>query len=209
MTEHEYALINGINRSKVGRVIAALAGVLAAVLVFLFLFFVNLADFLGWNVNVPPTILSLLVTGTIYFSIYRFFDRRAWRWKWLSDMIGVPCLAGDWTCRGETLKPGSKVTEHEWAADVTIVQTWDKVRVRLKTAQSGSNSINAAVIHDSVDGYKLIYNFRNDPRPDETELRGHFGFAELTFDPDLRSAEGTYFNGPGRNTFGRMTLARK
>ncbi len=209
MTEHEYALINGINRSKVGRYIAALAGILAAVLVSLFLLFVNLADFLGWNVNLPPTLLSLLVTGTIYLLLYRLFDQRAWRWKWLSGVIGVPCLAGEWACRGKTLNADSKEIEHEWAANVTIVQTWDKVRVRLKTAQSGSNSINAAVIHDSVDGYKLIYNYRNDPHPDEIELRTHYGFAELTFDPGLRAAEGTYFNGHGRYTFGRMTLTRK
>lgn len=208
MTEHEYALINGVNRSKVGRYIAALAGAIATLLVLLFLLAVNLAGILDSNVNIPPAILSVAVTGLIYLGLYWVFDRYAWRWAWLSRLIGVPCLAGHWFCQGETLDSKGTVTTH-WSADVSIVQTWDKVRVRLKTAQSGSNSINAAVIHDSVDGYKLIYNYRNDPRPDEPELRTHLGFAELTFSEDLHSAEGTYFNGHGRYTFGRMHLTRK
>ncbi|MEZ5462934.1 hypothetical protein [Dokdonella sp.] len=208
MTEHEYALINGVNRSKVGRYIAAVAGGLAALLVFLFLLIVNLAGFLGWNVNLPPTILSLAVTGSIYFGLYWLFDRFAWRWRWLSRLIGVPDLSGEWSCNGQTTDADGSVT-YEWVATVSIVQTWDKVRVRLKTEQSGSNSINAALIHDSVDGYRLIYNYRNDPRPGEPELRTHHGFAELTFNDDLRSAEGNYFNGHGRYTFGRMQLTRK
>ena len=207
MTEHEYALIDGVNRAKVGRYIAALAGVIAALLVSVFLLLVNLADFLGWNVNLPPTILSLAVTGSIYLVLYGLFDRYAWRWKWVSKLIGVPDLSGDWSCRGQTLDSNGDVS-NAWSATVVIVQTWDKVRVRLKTEQSGSNSINAALIHDSVDGYKLIYNYRNDPRPGQPALRTHLGFAELTFNPDLRSAEGNYFNGHGRFTFGRMQLTR-
>lgn len=205
--EHEYALINGTNRSKVGRYIAALAGALAALLVTLFLLVVNVADSLGWNVNVPPTILSLAVTGLIYFALYWLFDRHAWRWKWLSSLLAVPDLSGKWTCKGQTINAEGMVT-HEWDATVTIVQTWDKVRVRFQTPQSGSNSINAAVIHDSVDGYKLLYNYRNDPKPGQPELRTHLGFAELTFTSDLKSAEGNYFNGHGRYTFGRLRLAR-
>lgn len=208
MTEHEYALINGVNRSKVGRYIAALAGGIATGVVLLFLLVVDLAGILDSNINVPPAILSVAVTGLIYLGLYWVFDRHAWRWAWLSRLIGVPCLAGQWACRGETLDSTGSVTNH-WSADISIVQTWDKVRVRLKTAQSGSNSINAAVLYDSVDGYKLIYNYRNDPRPDEPELRSHLGFAELTFSEDLRSADGTYFNGHGRYTFGRMHLTRK
>ena len=78
----------------------------------------------------------------------------------------------------------------------------------MKTSQSGSNSISAALVWDDIDGYVLLYHYQNDPKLGETELRAHRGFAEITFHKDLRSGEGEYFNGHGRNTFGRMRLTK-
>lgn len=208
MKEHEYALIHGINRSKVGRYIAGVAALVAGLTVLLALLAIDVASFLGWNVNVPPTVLSLLITGTIYLGLYAVFDRHAWRWPWLSSLLRVPDLSGCWACEG-TMQNREGTAILSWDGDVTIVQTWDKVRVRLKTSNSGSNSINAALIHDSIDGYRLIYNYENDPRPEEPDLRPHLGFAQLTFSNDLRSAEGTYFNGHGRYTFGRLHWTKK
>jgi hypothetical protein len=65
------------------------------------------------------------------------------------------------------------------------------------------------VVYDSADGYRLLYNYRNEPRIEEPDLKGHVGFADLVFDKNLRTAEGPYFNGHGRFTFGTIKLTRQ
>ena len=54
----------------------------------------------------------------------------------------------------------------------------------------------------------LLYHYQNDPKIGEPDLRAHRGFAEITFAKDLKSAEGEYFNGRGRNTSGRMRFTK-
>jgi hypothetical protein len=98
---------------------------------------------------------------------------------------------------------------YEWTAEITIVQCWDKLRVRLKTKLSGSNSIAAALTYDSVDGWVLLYQYRNYPNIGQPELSSHVGTASATFSNDLQTASAEYFNGVGRATFGKMTWKRR
>jgi len=206
--EHEYALLGGISRAKVGRYIGVIAASVSAGIVFLLLAAVDLAKRLGIPANLPPSVLSLVSAAAIWAALYWCFDRYAWRWSKLAILLRVPNLSGEWQCDGKTLTTDG-TTKYEWTGNITIVQSWDRLRVRLKTKQSGSNSISAALVNDSVDGFVLLYHYVNDPRVDEPELRGHRGFAQLTFTKDLSSAEGEYFNGHGRSTFGTMKLTRK
>jgi hypothetical protein len=91
---------------------------------------------------------------------------------------------------------------------MTITQDWDRFRVHLQTAQSASNSIVAALTTDPIEGFVLLYSYRNEPKPGEDELRTHRGFSRLTFDKGLHRAEGDYFNGDGRHSSGTMALRR-
>jgi hypothetical protein len=204
---HEYALLGGMNRAKVGRYIGGISASISALIVFLLLAAVDMANALGIPASLPPSVLSLVSAATIWAVLYWYFDRYAWRWSTLARWLKVPDLAGGWECEGRGLNPDG-TTKHAWSGKVTIAQSWDRIRVRLKTAQSGSNSLSAALMHDPIDGYVLLYHYLNDPRLDEPELRSHRGFAELTFAKDLETAEGQYFNGHGRNTFGMMKLKR-
>jgi hypothetical protein len=122
-------------------------------------------------------------------------------------LLKVPDLSGKWRCIGRTLNADGS-TKHDWEGTVTILQSWDKLRVHLKTSHSGSNSITAALLYDEADGYVLLYHYKNDPHIGEPELRSHRGFAELLFAKDRQSAQGEYFNGHGRFTFGTMRLTR-
>jgi hypothetical protein len=205
--EHEYALLEGVNRAKVGRYLGLLAAGISGVIVFLLLAAVDLAKRLHIPVNLPPTALSLVSAGTVFTALYWILDRYAWRWSWLGAVLGVPDLSGQWACEGDSLDQDGS-TRYRWSGTVTIIQSWDKIRVRLKTAQSGSNSISAALICDKAEGYVLLYHYRNDPNIGEPELKSHRGFAELIFASDRQSAIGEYFNGHGRITFGRMRLRR-
>ncbi len=96
-----------------------------------------------------------------------------------------------------------------WNGKVTIAQTWDRIRVHLATQKSSSDSISAAILHDEIDGYRLLYHYRNNPGIGaEADLAGHLGFSELVFNKQLTGAQGEYFNGHGRYTFGTMKLTR-
>ncbi len=205
--EHEYAVLGGLSRAMVGRYLSLIAAGVSAVIVFALLWAVDIAQRFGLPTNLPPSILSLVGAGAVFTALYWLLDRHAWRWSMVSKLLRVPDLSGEWSCKGQTINPDGS-PGYVWEATVTIIQTWDKIRVRLRTAQSGSNSNSAALICDDADGYRLFYSYKNDPKIGETELRSHRGFAEITFTKDLRSGEGEYFNGHGRFTFGTLKLQR-
>ncbi|MCE9568966.1 MAG: hypothetical protein K8R10_02990 [Rhodocyclales bacterium] len=208
MQEHEYALLGGMNRAKIGRYLSLASAAISAAMVFSLLTAVDLAKQYGLPVNLPPALLSLLGAGAIFSALYWFFDHYAWRWPAVARLLKVPDLAGEWNCVGKSLNEKGE-TLFDWSGIVTIVQSWDKLRVRLKTEKSGSNSIAAALSYDAADGYRLLYHYHNDPNINQPDLAPHQGYASITFAPDQKSGEGEYFNGRGRITFGTMDLRRR
>lgn len=92
---------------------------------------------------------------------------------------------------------------------MTITQLYEKIAIQLKTQQSSSRSISAALIPEAGAGFRLIYSYQNEPRVGETELNRHIGHCELVFDPAIESADGDYFNSGGRTTFGQMELRKQ
>lgn len=208
MMEHEYTMLGGVSRTIVGRYLSLIAAGVSAGIVFALLWAVDIAQRFGLPANLPPSILSLVGAGVVFAALYWLLDRYAWRWSIVSKFLKVPDLSGEWNCKGQTINSNGSPS-HSWEAQVTIVQTWDKIRVRLRTSQSGSNSNSAALICDEADGYRLFYSYKNDPKIGEADLKGHRGFAEVTFNKDLRSGEGEYFNGYGRYTFGTLKLQKR
>ncbi|MDP4836688.1 MAG: hypothetical protein NWS01_06005 [Burkholderiales bacterium] len=207
ITDHEYAVLGGVNRATIGRYLTILSSSISASLVFLVLQADSLAKGMGLNVNLPPTILSLVGAGTVYAVLFWILKHHAWKWRPVAALLKVPNLSGKWICKGESLDRDGKVV-YQWEAEITIVQCWDKIRVRLKTGQSGSNSLTAALAHDIVDGWKLLYQYKNDPSIDQPQLHSHTGTCCVTFSEDLQSSTAEYFNGVGRATFGKMAWTR-
>jgi hypothetical protein len=205
MLEHEYALLGGFNRAHLGRWLGGLSALVSSALVFMILSVVDLAKSIGVNTNVPPMALSLVGAGAVYGVLYLLFNHVVWKFAPLGRLLKVPDLSGVWLCEGLRLETGSP---EPWQGTVTIVQTWDKLRIHLETPTSGSDSVAAALLHDAATGYRLMYHYKNQPRLSAPELSAHHGFAELTFLADGRTATGEYFNGRGRNSFGTMTLRR-
>lgn len=207
MLEHEYTVLNGVNRARIGHYLGIISGLVSAGVIFVLLSAVDVARQLGISTNLPPSVLSLAGAGTVFLVLYWILEKYAWKWPGFTALLKVPDLAGEWACKGQTINLDG-TSNREWKAKVVIVQSWDRIRVRLKTEQSGSNSTSAALLCDSADGYRLFYTYKNDPNIGEVELNAHRGTAELIFAKDLQSAEGEYFNGHGRYTFGRMQLQR-
>jgi SMODS-associating 2TM, beta-strand rich effector domain len=203
--DHDYSVLEGHNRASIGRWIQVAAAAISGGIVFVLLSAVDLAERFGLNVNLPPMVLSLAGAGTVYLGLYWLFNHHLWKHPRISKLLKVPHLAGTWRCEGVTLEKEPYI---HWSGTITIVQSWDKLRVHLETAQSGSDSITAALIHDEAVGYRLMYHYANRPRIGEQHMAAHQGFAELVFSHDCSVATGEYFNGRGRNTWGTITLER-
>lgn len=208
MSEHEYSLLGGFSRAKVGRYLSLLSAGFSAIIVFVLLWTVDVAHKFGLPGNLPPSVLSLVGAGGVFTVLYWLFDKYAWKWPPINIMLNVPDLSGNWTCTGDSLDLSGNVV-YSWTGVVTIVQSWDKISVNIRTPQSISKSKSAAIVRDKSTGYRLFYSYRNDPNISQTTLHSHRGFAELDFDKDLSIAEGEYFNGYGRFSFGRMQLKRQ
>ena len=204
---HEYTLLDGINRSTVGRYIAVAASALSAGLVSLLILFINWWDKLGF-VQFPQVIAVPITAGIVYIGIYYCFRYWIWKWPWVAKIISVPDLSGVWEVDGETLNPKPNMNPR-WAGKLIITQDWDLIRVSLQTQNSRSESIAAALQFDPHYGYHLLYTYKNEPKTESAlDMREHRGAAHLTFDAELTTAEGDYFNGRGRYSFGTMRLKR-
>ncbi|MBB3398823.1 hypothetical protein [Rhizobium sp. BK060] len=207
MLEHEYTHLGGISRLNVGRCLGVISATVSAGIVFVLLWSVNVAQSIGLPVNLPPSVLSLVGAGVVFSVLAWILSRHAWSWRIGQSLLQIPDLRGDWICKGHTIETNLNPT-YDWSGTITIVQSWDKIRIRLKTDTSASNSKSAALIKDEADGWRLFYSYRNDPKIDQTELHTHKGFAEILFNKHLTGGEGEYFNGHGRYTFGTMKLER-
>lgn len=206
--DHEYSVLGGINRARIGQAIGTIAAAVSSVLVAILLAVVDVAKALGFGHLLPTVLLPPIGAGVVFGVLYWLFDRHAWRHQWLARALGVPDLSGRWRVEGQTINP-DRSKGYVWGGEIVIVQSWDRIRVRLKTPQSGSNSVTAALVKDAADGYRLFYSYRNDPRIDQPDLQSHRGYAEITFAADMKRGEGEYFNGLGRFTFGTMILTKE
>ena len=208
--EHEYSVMGGANRANIGRLLSFAASAISGALVFMLLSVVDLAKKLEWNVNVPPTLLSLVGAGAVFGGLYWILNKWAWRWPGIGMALKVPDISGTWDCVGKTLDQDG-TTKHNWQAEITIVQSWDKLRIRLATTTSGASSISAALAHDSIDGFVLLYHYSNDPKANGSAigLAAHTGCSVMTISKDLKSAHGEYFNGRDRMTFGTMDWTKR
>ncbi len=207
MQPHEYSVI-GLDRTAIGRYLGVVAGVAASLVAMVATLAFDLAQRFGFSDVGAGVAIYPINAGLFYFLGHLAFNKYIWRRKFVQTILGVPDLNGEWACKGVTKDNDGNVI-YEWDANVTISQTWEKIRVYLTTGQSSSRSKSASLVKEPGRGYVLMYSYQNEPRIGEPELRSHVGYCELLLDEDLKTAEGDYFNNKGRVTFGRMKLTRK
>ncbi len=204
MADHEYSVV-GHSRAKIGMLIAAVAGAVSGALGTLAgLAATYLSD---RQVDVPDLILWPL-TGTVIFGmLFLIFNKYIWRVVRLRGVVGVPDFEGTWNVVGKSYDPENN-PKYDWNGVIEITQCYEKITVHLRTAQSASKSISAAVVNEGRAGYRLIYSYENKPDVGEKELVPHLGHCDFLFDPGLKTARGNYFNGGGRLTHGKMELTK-
>lgn len=205
MLDHEYSVI-GHRRSSIGRYLGMLATIVVS---FLPAIGIGLSDLMT-KVGVPEWgkyFVVIPVTASVtYTALHWFFNKYGWRP--LSFLAQVPNISGDWKCAGQTLNGDGTVT-HNWEAELTISQTWEKIRVRLETKSSVSHSLSVALIPEPDGCWMLMYSYMNKPKMGNGHLNGHQGYSEMRFTKGLISAQGEYFTAKGRGTAGTMTFTRR
>jgi hypothetical protein len=202
---HEYSIV-GHSRSVVGRWLYISAAALASAFTAAGVAISNFAALFSVPLGTQTFVLAPVSAAMVFSLVHFAFSK--WGWKVLCRFAQVPDISGQWLCEGTTVDDDGRIT-YEWNANVTISQDWEKIRVRLKTKQSGSFSVSASLLPEGDGRWMLMYSYRNEPRQGEPELKSHIGYCELVFSADGRSAEGDYFNARGRKTAGRMNLTKE
>jgi len=146
---------------------------------------------------------------TLFTALYFAFEHAAWKWPIARHFLLVPDLNGVWRCEGKTLFKNGAPQEYTWSARITIRQSWSKITVITKTAQSSSQSIAASVFREPGNGFRLIYHYDNKPDLGERDLARHCGLCNLLFREDIGGADGEYFTDKDRMTAGTMRLTRE
>ena len=159
----------------------------------------------GWS-SAPVVAVPVFA---IFAGLYFFFNKYLWRVDKLRRLLLVPDLNGTWACEGQTALKNGEPADYKWNATITITQSWSKILIHLKTAQSESKSISASIFHDEGIGYRLLYQYNNNPNANEIDLRNHSGSAELLFSEDASSASGYYYTDRHRTTVGTMNLKKE
>ena len=159
-------------------------------------------------IDVPEVIFWPLTGAAVFGALFLFFDRAGWRLKGIRSFVGIPDISGSWSLLGKSYDQDHE-PKWDWVGQVEITQRYERIFVWLKTSQSQSHSVSAAIVPEGRAGFRLIYSYRNQPKPGEAELQAHLGHCDLLFAPDLQTAEGAYFNGGGRFTHGTMNLKRE
>lgn len=205
MSQHEYSVVEH-SRTRIGMTIAFLAtAVGGAITTGLAMLLVYLTD-LGFSF--PIVVLFPLTSTAIFGGLFFLFDKFVWNKNRLRRLIGVPDISGDWELSGQSFDTDNQ-PKYAWEGKVQITQSYERITVYLRTSQSSSESISAAIINKGRAGWLLIYSYSNQPKPGESDMSAHFGHCEILFSEDLRSAEGKYFNGGGRFSHGTLALSKE
>lgn len=204
--KHEYSVI-GHQRARIAMIQAFIAGAVAGLLSYGAGVLIGQLVQSNW-IN-PTNIIYWPITGGAVFAVlFAVFDSVVWRTKWVNWLVGIPDLSGEWDVAGQSFNENNQPT-FEWSGTAIITQSYEKLKLHLKTETSHSNSVTAAILPEGDNGFRLIYSYQNAPRPGNPELQRHLGHCELLFTKNLTEAEGDYFNSFSRMTHGTMKLKRK
>jgi hypothetical protein len=191
---HPYATDSGERRSVL----------LGIAFVSVFLAYVLNGLMVDMNIQLPWWVESpsvLFIVG----ALYEAFDKWSWRWFRRLGIVKVPDIQGQWEVEGytsfEQMKP--------FKAKVTIRQTWTHISVYLETEHSTSRSLAASLLLNQPEGPTLIYQYRNEPKPNaEKTMHAHMGTALLRL-KNAECMEGEYYSGRDRQNYGSLILRRK
>jgi hypothetical protein len=151
-----------------------------------------------WYVDLPAPL-------GFYAVIRRIVDVYLWRTKAGQFIWRVPDLQGTY----EAQIHSSQGTRSQ--GTLKIHQTFSKMKITLETPLSRSNSTTASLLVEEHGEIYLTYTYENSPfATAPTALQKHNGTCEFCFVSNPYSqADGDYYSGRNRTTYGSITLIPK
>lgn len=157
---------------------------------------------------VKPVVISGFSAFAVFGIIFWGFNQYLWKCALIRKFLLMPDLNGKWVCEGTTLIKGGENTNYPWCGEIHISQSWSKIAIRLKTSISVSRSISASISRMDEQGFKILYNYKNDPTTVQESLNKHDGVAEILFNLSCTEGEGHYYTDQHRSTVGSLKLRR-
>lgn len=134
-----------------------------------------------------------------------FFDK--WLWRPVGALMGRPFLGGTWhgTLRSDYKEPATHKGRGDIEVVAVITQSWSSIAFRTYTAESGSVTTAATLVHEPDGKVVLEGVYLNTPRPEVRDRSDrHLGAIHLQVDGEKLGGE--YFN--SRTKTGEMSLTR-
>ncbi len=136
----------------------------------------------------------------IMFLVMTFFNKTAWKWKYINRFIDMPVLAEQYS---GSLVSDWKNENKTYEAHLEIKQTFLSVSIVFKSGESRSYS-GLSAIETIGDSKQLIYNYQNEPKAELANRSTlHKGTAELWIEANGELAGNYYTN---RKTSGSMSF---
>ncbi|RQO40166.1 hypothetical protein DBR39_04235 [Chryseobacterium sp. KBW03] len=161
------------------------------------------------SIDFQKAITHISTTISINIVIWMIFITWAWKWKifypWL---VPFPNLSGNWV---GTVKSNWKEKQLEpIPIEISIIQNFFNIQVKIKTNESRSYSIGASFDIDTERGFQqLFYSYLNTPKSGVRERSEmYYGSTILNFDGfKVEKMDGEYWT--DRETTGEITLEKK
>lgn len=136
----------------------------------------------------------------LMFLVMAFFNKVAWRWRFINRLVDMPVLAKQYT---GTFVSDWQSENKTYDARLEIKQTFLNVSIVFKSGESRSYSVLSTI--DTIsDSKRIIYNYRNEPRAELADRSTiHKGTAELWIE-DSGELVGNYYT--SRKTSGSMSF---
>ncbi|MGB6127452.1 MAG: hypothetical protein WBG30_01765 [Psychrilyobacter sp.] len=199
---HKYT-VKGHPRVKIIICITIFAGIISS--------FINeQIQVISNNFNMTITYsISVLTCSTL---LYIFFSKVVWKNKFFRYLFKYPNFNGEWIINGRSFNEKLN-KEFKWEGKLIITQTWDEILIILRTKSSSSDSRSTLgnIEHIKGHGYKLTYEYNNNPNMcAEKDMRKHEGKCDLIFNENFLEAKGNYFNNNrDRSTNGELILTKE
>ncbi len=134
----------------------------------------------------------------LMFLFMAFFNKVAWKWKFINKFVDMPVLAKQYT---GTFVSDWQSENKTYDARLEIKQTYLNVSIVFKSGESRSYSVLSTI--DTIsDSKRIIYNYQNEPRAELVDRNTiHKGTSELWIE-DSGELVGNYYT--SRKTSGSM-----
>ncbi|HEY3696368.1 hypothetical protein, partial [Phenylobacterium sp.] len=81
---HEYCVLGGVNRARIGQVIGVIAAAVSSFLVAVLLAAFDVAHTLGFGEQIPTVLFPPIGAFTVFAVLYWLFDRHVWKHPWIA-----------------------------------------------------------------------------------------------------------------------------